>query len=351
MATVLAQPTTGAAGGSGWLLNRSFDLNFIVAIAAIAILSGVAVVLEPRLLAPIIFIDIWVLGYHHVISTYTRLCFDRESFGANRFYFVWLPILVAAGVALLAFGTGIWALTTLYFYWQWFHYARQSWGVTQAYRRKSFGSARENETLSQLVFYLVPLWGILHRSHQDPGTFLGLELKMLPVSQVAVDVVGMAALAGIFWWLWTRLRMARAGVLPVSHTLYVVSHHAVFYVAYVLIENVDAGWLVVNIWHNAQYIVFVWMFNNYRYRDGIDPKAKFLSTISQTGNWGRYVFVCLALSTLVYLGIMGVVGLLPALGIVYMVVVFHHYIVDGLIWKVRHDSVQRNLGIATPGGG
>ena len=48
---------------------------------------------------------------------------------------------------------------------------------------------------------------------------------------------------------------------------------------------------------------------------------------------------------------MGVVGLLPALGIVYMVVVFHHYIVDGLIWKVRHDSVQRNLGIATPGGG
>ena len=346
MTTVALQPTTGGGTqGSAWLLNRSFDLGFIVATAAIAILSGAVVVLEPRLLAPIVIFDLWLLGYHHVIATYTRLCFDRESFRANHFYMVWLPVIIAAGVALLALGTGLWALATLFFYWQWFHYVRQSWGVAQAYRRKSFGPARENETLSQLVFYLVPLWGILHRSHQDPGTFLSLELKMLPVSQAAVDAVGVAALAGLCWWLWTRLRMWRAGVLPLSHTLYVVSHHAVFYVAYVLIDNVDAGWLVVNAWHNAQYIAFVWMYNNYRFRDGIDPKARLLSTISQTGNWWRYLLVCLALSTLIYIGIMSVVALLPALVLLYSVIVFHHYIVDGLIWKVRRESVQRNLGI------
>ena len=137
--TTLTEP---AALPAGWLRNPTFDLNFIIGITAVAVISGVSVVLEPRLFVPILFADLWLLGYHHVISTYTRLCFDRESFRSNRLLLIGLLPIVAAVVAALGFGVGVWTIASLYFYWQWFHYSRQSWGISQVYRRKAGGAGR-----------------------------------------------------------------------------------------------------------------------------------------------------------------------------------------------------------------
>ncbi|MCZ6665461.1 MAG: hypothetical protein O7B81_09165, partial [Gammaproteobacteria bacterium] len=108
------------------------------------------------------------------------------------------------------------------------------------------------------------------------------------------------------------------------------------------------GWLVVNIWHNAQYIVFVWLFNNNRFKSGTDPKARFLSTISQEQNAWRYFAVCFGLSTLIYLTISNVTAaLLPLTIVIYQTINFHHYIVDGVIWKIRRKPLQQVLGITT----
>ena len=170
---------------AGWLRSRSFDLGFIMGITVLALGSGAIVVARPSLFGVVLFLDVWLLGYHHVVATYTRLCFDRQSFLSHRFLILWLPLIVLAATVGLAVGIGPWALATLYLYWQWYHYTRQSWGISQAYRRKSGGLVTENERLSLLTFYLVPLWGILHRSHQDPGKFLGMELKTLPVPEPA----------------------------------------------------------------------------------------------------------------------------------------------------------------------
>ena len=32
--------------------------------------------------------------------------------------------------------------------------------------------------------------------------------------------------------------------------------------------------------------------------------------------------------------------------VIYMAVIFHHYIVDGVIWKLRRKPLQQTLGIA-----
>ncbi len=334
----------------GWLRGPGFDLTFVAGIAAIALLSGVAVMVEPALFVPILLLDLWLLGYHHVIATYTRLCFDRQSLANSRFLLFGLPPLVLAGTAALAFGAGFWAVASLYLYWQWFHYTRQSWGVSQVYRRKAGGLADDPEQLSKLSFYLLPLWGILYRSYQAPERFLGMELKVLPVPGLLVDAVGVLALAGLGWWLFNRLLAWRRGRLALAHTAFVLSHHVVFFVGYILIEDITHGWLVINIWHNAQYILFVWLFNSNRYRSGPDPQAKFLSEISQPGNAWRYFLVCFAISTLIYLaidqaaGTLAVVGLPVAL-VIYQTINFHHYIVDSLIWKVRKRPLQKVLDL------
>lgn len=335
----------------GWLRGPGFDVGFVAGTTAIAMASGALVVAEPKLFAPILLLDLWLLGYHHVIATYTRLCFDRDSFRQYRFLILWLPFLVFGATLALALGFGLWVLGSVYLYWQWFHYTRQSWGISQVYRRKSGGLATEGEGLTKVAFYLLPLWGILHRSWQAPDKFLELELRVIPVPGLLVDVVAVAAIAALALWAFLRARAFWRGHGPVAHTLYMASHVAVFAVSYLVIEDVTIGWLVVNVWHNAQYVLFVWLYNTNRYRNGIDPRAHFLSTISQPGNWLYYFAVCLAITMLLYIGISMLeehffsLGL-PSLIIIYQTINFHHYIVDSLIWKARKKPMRETLGLA-----
>jgi hypothetical protein len=330
----------------GWLRDRSFDLTFIVGIAALAILSGVAVILTPQLFVPILLADLWFLGYHHVIATYTRLCFDKESFRNHTFLLFGLPVLVLAAVLSIGMGIGLWVLTSIYLYWQWFHYTRQSWGVSQVYRRKANGLADDPEWSSKLIFYAVPVWGILHRSYQDPGTFIGIELRVIPVPEIAVHLAAAVAIASFAWWLVRRFMAWRDGRLPLAHTLYMLTHFAIFSIAYVWIENITYGWLVINIWHNAQYVIFVWLFNTNRFKSGIDPKARFLSKISQPDKTWTYFGICFGLSTAVYLALDNTLVLLIPAIIIYQSINFHHYIVDSVIWKVRKKPLQKTLGLA-----
>jgi hypothetical protein len=331
---------------AGWLRGREFDLVFILGIAMLACAAGALAVGNQQLFVVILLGDLWLLGYHHVVATFTRLCFDRASRREHRFILFVLPPLVAGGVAALVFGIGAWTLPSLYFYWQWFHYTRQSWGVSQVYRRKAGGIPDEDPLATKLVIYLVPLVGVLYRSAQNPSSFLGLELRMLPVPDLAVDFAGLAALAAIAWWATLRVQAWRRGQLPVAHTLYVASHVAIFLTGYLLIDDISVGWLVVNVWHNAQYVLFVWLFNNNRFRGGIEPKARFLSMLSQTRNVWLYFAVCVGISTAVYLALQSVIAAVPILMAVYQAINFHHYIADSVIWKVRKPALQKTLGIS-----
>lgn len=337
----------------GWLIGPRFDGGFIFGVALIALLSGAIVVARPELFPLILLLDLWLLGYQHVISTFTRLCFDRESLRQNRFLVFQLPVIVLAACIAAGWGIGFWVLGTTYLYWQWFHYTRQSWGVSQVYRRKAQGAEMEPEIFLKAVFYLLPATGILYRSAQDPDTFLGLEVRTLPVPEIVVQVMMVASAASLLAFALSRFGMWRRGTIPVAQTAYLLSHFTVFTAGYLLIDDITYGWLVINVWHNAQYVLFVWYFNNQKFRKGIEPRAMFLSRISQTRNWPVYFVVCLGLSTSVYLLLSTTHDTLATLAIpaivIYQTINFHHYIVDGVIWKVRKPAMQRTLGLKEPG--
>src|SRR5262245_17612328 len=82
----------------GWLRSPSFDSVFVGGSALVALLATVTVVVEPRLFPLVLVTDMWLLGFHHVVSTFTRLAFDSESFRAHRFLVLGLPWIVLAGV-------------------------------------------------------------------------------------------------------------------------------------------------------------------------------------------------------------------------------------------------------------
>ena len=166
---------------------------------------------------------------------------------------------------------------------------------------------------------------------------------MLP--EVLVTALGTAAAAAIAVWAIRAGRAAIRGELDSRYTAFVASHVGIFLAAYVLIDDVNVGWLAINVWHNLQYVLVVWMVNGKRYAGGIDPKARLLSTISQPGRPAAYFGSCLAVSTMIYL-LLGQVtsavlggGVAAILGI-YMGINFHHYVVDAMIWKRRRVAAQ-----------
>lgn len=336
----------------GWLRTPRYDLLLIVGVAALALANGAAVVAMPELFPLLLVLDLWLLGYHHVVSTFTRLAFDRDSFHRHRFLVLGLPFVVLAGAVGAVAVFGGWILSTTYFYWQWFHYTRQSYGIERVYRRRAGGTVPGHEQATRWLMYAVPLWGILYRSWQSSDEFLGMELKTLPATREVVWASGAVAVALTAWWLVAWSRSIAAGGKIQGHSLYVASHLVIFTVGYVVIDPIDSGWLVLNVWHNAQYILFVWHFNANRFRGGVDVRSRLLSTLSQKHRWPWYFGTCLLISTLAYFGLDQTLRLLqhgstlPLFLIAYQTINFHHYVVDGLIWKVRKKPMQKTLGLA-----
>jgi hypothetical protein len=337
----------------GWLCTPQFDLTFVVGTAVLALGSGVLVVSDPGLFPFVLFLDLWLLGYHHVFSTYSRIAFDAKSFEDNKFLILVLPVIVAVAVALALLMLGTWTLVSVYLYWQWWHYTRQSYGISRIYARKA-GADPSKDHLTTVLIYAVPLWGILYRSYQAPPAFLYLPLKTIPIPYFVVVAAG--AFCGVVFVVWAlqKVREFLAGQFAPLVTLYLLSHVAIFSVGYVLTSEINHGWLVLNIWHNAQYILLVWFYNNNKFKQGVDAQQWFISTLSQRKNVVYYFALFLGVSTLFYYllsnfleAISTTIAIPAAVTIltVYQIINFHHYIVDSKIWKVRKPVLKQNLGL------
>ena len=295
--------------------------------------------IAPASLALILLADSWLLGYPHVAATFMRMAPDKVGLRTHRFLMFGLPVMVIATTAALAIGFGIALIATIYFYWQWYHTLRQSWGVAQLYRRRSSVPVREHPLFAEGLFALVALWGLLHRLTTAPDHFIypSLPLSLPHVPAALADGVGVLAIAGLAWWAVARLREAFAGELPLAHTLFSASHYLIFIVGYIAMDDIAGGWVVTNVWHTAQYLMLVWLFNeNARVKAG--AQGWFFEATRGNRAW-RYFLVCLVAAAPVYYAInstflWGATGIMVAL-VLNQTLNFHHFIVDAVIWRAR----------------
>lgn len=330
-----------------------FDHYFVWVIPLIGITAAALVILGWISFGAMLMLDLALLGYHHVISTYSRFSFDAQSAAQNRLLLIQIPILVVASVFMVATVFGTWAITTIYLHWQWYHYTRQSEGISKAFGFKT-GSAQEgNATLNRVLFYLTPVTALLALSHRQPKEFLFMELYTLPVPAEVVYGVAAVNVALFLNWLYHQVIAVASNRMKGLHLAYFVFHHLIYVVAYVLITDVNAGWLAINTWHNLQYISFVWVCNVNQHKEGFNPKRPVISWLSQPRRAGIYILACLLITWAVYSLIDEVLmatvagAFVPvAMVIVYQSINFHHYIVDSVIWKLKKKSVRDVVGIS-----
>lgn len=337
-----------ARGGvvAAWLKDPSFDVLFIVGVTALAGAMSGATVLAPALFVPIVTVHIWLFGYDHVVSTFTRLVGRQQDRRRHRFLIWGLPPLVLAAVFAVAEGIGFWVLTSTYFFWQAFHCVRQSWGIAQRYRVQAGGMPWDDARLSEITLWSVPVWGLLRRCQGQPAQLLYQELWTPAVPGWLVSAAGLVSIALLARFAVQRARAFGRGELPLGHTLFVLTHFLIFAVGYGVLKDINSGWLLINVWHNVQYLLYVWLTNRERFAGGVTAEAPRLSWLCQPGA-GRavaYALSCVGVATAIFWvllrGAEGVDRWLDGSAVSVALVIaltlnFHHYLVDGVIWKRR----------------
>ena len=83
---------------AGWLDGPIYDSTLILGVFVIAVASGIIVSIEPSLFMPVMLADLWLLGYHHVISTFTKLAGTKEDRKENWFLIYPIPLFVILAV-------------------------------------------------------------------------------------------------------------------------------------------------------------------------------------------------------------------------------------------------------------
>lgn len=327
----------GAANHGPLLYGPWFDRLFIFGTAGAAVILGALAMISPAMFVAVVLVDIWLFASPHVIATYTRIGFDKAHIKRHWFLIFGLPPIVLVLVTMVALAYELGGLFTLYFIAQTYHVARQSFGISRAYRRAD-PQAAGPDRLAESLIYLFPLWGLMHRCTTAPDSFYGYPIYLPPVDAALTGATGIVAIFVCAWWGYRQVRLAMAGRLNAGHSLFVASHLLVTAVAYLWVTDITSGWLVVNIWHNLQYLQFVWLQNARRDAQGPVDAQELQRQVKPFKNAGKYLAVCLVLGAVMYqaLSVAGqqLIWLgLPTVFILHFTVNFHHYLVDGVIWK------------------
>lgn len=327
----------GFASRGPFLYGPWFDGLFLFGTVGIALVLGALAMISPAMFVAVVLVDIWLFASPHVIATYTRIGFDKAHIKKHWFLIFGLPPIVLVLVTMVALAYELGGLFTVYFIAQTYHVTRQSFGISRAYRRAD-PQAAAPDRLSESLIYLFPLWGLMHRCATAPESFYGFPIYLPAVDAALADATGIVAVLAAAWWAYRQIRLALAGRLNVGHSLFVASHLLVISVAYLWVTDITSGWLVVNIWHNLQYLLFVWLQNVRRNAQGPIDTQDLQRLVKPLKNAGKYLAVCLVLGAVMYqaLSVAGqqLVWLgLPTVFILHFTVNFHHYLVDGVIWK------------------
>jgi hypothetical protein len=322
-----------------WFRNSNFDLILTLGVLALALLLGSIGLISETCFHWVLFIDIWFLAHLHLAAMYTRLVFDRYSFEHYRFLIIGLPPIVLIITAMIVWFTQSFVLITGYYLWQTWHYTRQSYGISRAVGN---GQNLLIHDYTPYIIFLFPISGLLYRAYQSSDVFYGWPIVLPSVPKWLFLTVILLSFVILLVWFVQRIKLINTHYQSskglFTHTLFVFSHVIITMTSYVWVEEITQGWLFINVWHNAQYLVFVWAYQSKQLKGSVSWHAPLLSTIFHSKNIYMYLGVCLGLGTLFY-WLVGVLTyaletyIVSVVLIVHMTINFHHYLVDAKIWK------------------
>jgi hypothetical protein len=298
----------------------------------------------------------------HLVSTWTRVYFDRREWRQRPFSIIVVPLCIATAVTLIASRlgfTGARILNSTILYWATWHFVAQNWGLLRIYQRKS-GEALDSLALrlEKPVLFLTVAFALSHRIHTGPRVLFGTEV-FTPPMPAAVPYALLAPLLLLSAGL-AALRLRERGA-PHARAAWVrlgfLACSALgFIVPFLFIKTDDtSAFAAAACWHGVQYLGIVRHYHRTTWKAGVSPDAKLLSWLSQPGKARAALYVALLLalagSGYVVIGIgsyftRGTTWDAYRWGaVVWISLTLSHYWLDGVIWKLRRKEVAERVGI------
>jgi hypothetical protein len=333
-----------------WIISASQDLLWLQG----SVLAGVALLVffrwapplapaggatQPALLALLL----WGIVFDgtHVVGTYARsyLAPDPQARAGLPGRWSWLLLALGPLVALVDYvRPGLFPMFLLAaLLWAYWHLVRQHWGFVALYRRRAPDGSPAR--LDEALLWLGCLYPFVRFSLGPAYAASGLPQLVpsaaLPPVRLALDVsAAIGALALVTGWL-RRGGLSAPGPRHLLMVLVVAFHVLVF----ALLDNLLAITATLTIFHNLQYHRIVWQHEAGKGRVPLR-------------GLGPYLLAGLALGVVWYVPrVLGAHLVGPGLGRNVLVglgwgVAFHHYLVDGRIWRMRRaPAVAAALGV------
>jgi tetratricopeptide (TPR) repeat protein len=289
-----------------------------------------------------------VCNYPHYMATIYR-AYGRDDRGAHRLYTHWLTAgLLALGVAAHAWFPLVPWLFTAYVMWSPWHYTGQNFGVLMMFLRRAgvdvSAEERRRLHLAFLASFVMLLAAFNTGASTDP---LVLSLGLPPIAARIVEAgAGLTFLAGGLAAFVPLARRAPGRALVAPLTLY--STQALWFVLPVAVSwmaSIDtpqtrysSGMLAVM--HSAQYL---WITRYFARRDA--------EQAARAGGWSpwRYWTTLVAGGAALFLPVPWLASygwhldFTASVLIVAAIVNLHHFMIDGVVWKLRNPRVGRVL--------
>ena len=289
-----------------------------------------------------------ICNYPHYMATIHR-AYVRDDRGAHRLYTHWLTAgLLALGVAAHAWFPLVPWLFTAYVMWSPWHYTGQNFGVLMMFLRRAgvdvSAEERRRLHLAFLASFVMLLAAFNTGASADP---LVLSLGLPAASARIIEAgAGLTFLAGGLAAFVPLARRAPWRALLAPLTLY--STQALWFVLPVAVNGLasidtpqtrySSGMLAVM--HSAQYL---WITRYFAKRDA--------EQAARAGGWRpwRYAITLVAGGAALFLPVPWLasygwhVDFTASIFIVAAIVNLHHFMIDGVVWKLRNPRVGRVL--------
>ncbi len=345
--------STSAPARSLWIARPSIDLvigcgGWSVPLLALAYLIPAS---SNAQWAAVFYTLALVANYPHYMATIYR-AYGRADRGQHQLYTVWLTLALVALGALAHWQ--VWLipiLFTAYIFWSPWHYSGQNYGLLMMFAKRG-GLTVTDPTRRRLRVAFIASYVMLLASFYEGAASDPLVLSLALPAAITRSISGVAMLVFVVAGLWAMLAMSRLAerralvapvTLYVTQALWFVAPTAFSWIAGSQPPQTRYSSGVLALMHSAQYL---WITQYFARREqGDDWRA------------GRYWLVVIAGGAALFLPIPWLasytthVDFISSMFVVTAIVNIHHFMIDGVVWKLRDTRVATALttGGSAPG--
>ncbi len=282
-------------------------------------------------------------NYPHYMATVYRAYGQRDR-GAHHLYIVWgTAILIALGAIAHVRPALVPWLFTAYIMWSPWHYSGQNYGLLMMFLRRGGAevSRRERRFLrvAFVASFVLLLAAFNESSAADPlvisiGLPLGVTRTVGVVAWAAFVTLGAAAFVTLAGRI-DRRALTAAGLLFVTQGLWFVVPTTVAWVAGIAVPQTRYSSGILAVMHSAQYL---WITQYFARRDEgarFDAGSYWLAVV--LGGMALFLPVPWIASYAAH------IDFTASMLIVTAIVNLHHFMLDGVVWKLRDPRVATAL--------